>query len=160
MFRFRLQRSHVAWSGVGVVTCPSVFMGPLRNTCGRMMRQGEGGGQRDVVVPALLTMGEHNAKPGERVPLSWPTFSHGPLQHCQHLRESTAGSVGPFPRSNPFGEYTILEKRGPPSTLSSCERGSTTCGSLSCGGAMHNCAWLLLLLCTVARFGYLLRILE
>ena len=75
MFRFRLQRSHVAWSGVGVVTCPSVFMGPLRNTCGRMMRQGEGGGQRDVVVPALLTMGEHNAKPGERVPLSWPTWA-------------------------------------------------------------------------------------
>ena len=49
-------------NGVGVVTCPSVFMGPLRNTCGRMMRQGEGGDQRDAVVPALLTLGEHNAQ--------------------------------------------------------------------------------------------------
>ena len=55
-------------SGVGVVTCPSVFMGTLRNTCGRMIREGEGGDQRDAVVPALLTLGEHTAKPRRKSP--------------------------------------------------------------------------------------------
>ena len=65
--------------------------------------------------------------------------------------------VSPFSRSNPFGVYTNLEKRRLPSTMSSCERGSTKCGSLLCEGTMHDRTWLLLLLCTVARFGYLLR---
>ena len=33
-----------------------------------MMRQGEGGDQRDAVVPALLTLGEHNAKSRRKSP--------------------------------------------------------------------------------------------
>ena len=149
-------------SGVGVIICPSVFMGALRNTCGRMMRWGEGGDQRDAVVPALLTLGEHTAKPRRKSPaVSANIGAWSIADHTVSIFENVRREVWVHSRVQIISVNTQIWKRGVhPSTLSSCERGSTTCGSLLCGGAMHHCAWLLLSLCTVARFGYLLRILE